>query len=114
MALQGILDTLQRLGQGRTTLFVAHRLSTAARCDQVEYPHIQLPVRGEGSTVLSTANLCWRVLQKYPLQSRHPCISEDLCNSSRLMEDWRAAKCGLLTQARAATASCCCDDASHI
>ena len=32
---QGILDTLQRLGQGRTTLFVAHRLSTAARCDQV-------------------------------------------------------------------------------
>ena len=30
-----ILDTLQRLGQGRTTLFVAHRLSTAARCDQV-------------------------------------------------------------------------------
>lgn len=31
---QGILDTLQRLGQGRTTLFVAHRLSTAARCDQ--------------------------------------------------------------------------------
>lgn len=32
---QGILDTLQRLGRGRTTLFVAHRLSTAARCDQV-------------------------------------------------------------------------------
>ena len=29
-----ILDTLQRLGQGRTTLFVAHRLSTAARCNQ--------------------------------------------------------------------------------
>ena len=34
---QGILDTLQRLGQGRTTLFVAHRLSTAARCDQVHF-----------------------------------------------------------------------------
>ena len=34
---QGILDTLQRLGQGRTTLFVAHRLSTAARCDQVPF-----------------------------------------------------------------------------
>ncbi|CAK0785121.1 hypothetical protein CVIRNUC_008327 [Coccomyxa viridis] len=32
-----ILDTLQRLGQGRTTLFVAHRLSTAARCDQIAY-----------------------------------------------------------------------------
>ena len=39
---QGILDTLQRLGQGRTTLFVAHRLSTAARCDQVR--------RSSGST----------------------------------------------------------------
>ena len=40
---QSILDTLQRLGRGRTTLFVAHRLSTAARCNQVRtQPCLQL------------------------------------------------------------------------
>ena len=54
---QGILDTLQRLGQGRTTLFVAHRLSTAARCDQVTQPHSQLPACTVGST-LCTTDLC--------------------------------------------------------
>lgn len=32
---QSILATLQSLGHGRTTLFVAHRLTTAAQCDQV-------------------------------------------------------------------------------
>ena len=32
---QYILATLQSLGHGRTTLFVAHRLTTAAQCDQV-------------------------------------------------------------------------------
>lgn len=42
---QSILDTLQRLGQGRTTLFVAHRLSTAARCTQVRMqPSLQLDI----------------------------------------------------------------------
>lgn len=32
---QSILAALQALGRGRTTLFVAHRLTTAAQCDQV-------------------------------------------------------------------------------
>ena len=32
---QSILAALQSLGRGRTTLFVAHRLTTAAVCDQV-------------------------------------------------------------------------------
>ncbi len=32
---QSILAALQKLGAGRTTLFVAHRLTTAAQCDQV-------------------------------------------------------------------------------
>lgn len=32
---QSILAALQSLGRGRTTLFVAHRLTTAAQCDQV-------------------------------------------------------------------------------
>lgn len=30
-----ILGALSAMGKGRTTLFVAHRLSTAAQCDQV-------------------------------------------------------------------------------
>lgn len=30
-----ILDALQLLAAGRTSLFVAHRLSTAAQCDQI-------------------------------------------------------------------------------
>ncbi|CAL8471750.1 g11292 [Coccomyxa elongata] len=34
---QSILAALQRLGAGRTTLFVAHRLTTAAQCDQIVY-----------------------------------------------------------------------------
>ncbi len=34
---QSILAALQSLGRGRTTLFVAHRLTTAAQCDQVTY-----------------------------------------------------------------------------
>ena len=29
------MDALQRLAAGRTSLFVAHRLSTAAQCDQI-------------------------------------------------------------------------------
>jgi hypothetical protein len=35
---QSILSTIRALGQGRTTLFVAHRLTTAAQCDQVSGP----------------------------------------------------------------------------
>ena len=30
-----ILQALQALAHGRTSLFVAHRLSTAAQCDQI-------------------------------------------------------------------------------
>lgn len=30
-----ILQALQHLASGRTSLFVAHRLSTAAQCDQI-------------------------------------------------------------------------------
>ncbi len=36
---QSILAALQKLGAGRTTLFVAHRLTTAAQCDQVGNVH---------------------------------------------------------------------------
>ena len=53
-----ILDTLQRLGQGRTTLFVAHRLSTAARCDQVR---MQASKR--------SATCCHAVLSPFPTEA---------------------------------------------
>ena len=33
---RSILATLSHMGRGRTSIFVAHRLSTAAQCDQVQ------------------------------------------------------------------------------
>ena len=36
-----ILSTIRALGQGRTSLFVAHRLTTAAQCDQVSMQAIK-------------------------------------------------------------------------
>jgi ABC-type multidrug transport system ATPase subunit len=32
---EGVLEALHELAQGRTTLMVAHRLSTAAQCDKI-------------------------------------------------------------------------------
>lgn len=32
---RGVLDALSNLAAGRTAIFVAHRLSTAAACDQI-------------------------------------------------------------------------------
>jgi ABC transporter ATM len=32
---KGVLDALSQLAAGRTSIFVAHRLSTAAQCDQI-------------------------------------------------------------------------------
>ena len=32
---RAVLAALARMGRGRTSIFVAHRLSTAAQCDQV-------------------------------------------------------------------------------
>jgi ABC transporter ATM len=32
---KGVLEALSKLAAGRTSIFVAHRLSTAAQCDQI-------------------------------------------------------------------------------
>lgn len=56
---QSILAALQKLGAGRTTLFVAHRLTTAAQCDQVRVftqPQSMHPPRGK---FLSALLMCF-------------------------------------------------------